>query len=101
MYIKKGDNVIIMTGKDKGKTGKVSVAFPKEQKILIAGVNVKKSHQRPKKSGEKGQIVEKSMPIHVSNVALVDSKTNKPTRIGFKKDGEKKVRISKKSGVNI
>lgn len=101
MNIKKGDNVIVITGKDKGKTGKVEFAFPKEQKVLILGVNIKKSHQRPKKSNEKGQIVEKPMPIHVSNVSIIDSKTNKPTRIGFKKDGDKKVRITKKSGVTI
>lgn len=101
MNIKKGDNVIVLTGKDKGKTGKVATAFPREQKVLILGVNVKKDHQRAKKSGEKGQVVDKPMPVHVSNVALVDSKTNKATRVGFKKEGDKKIRIAKKSGTII
>lgn len=101
MNIRKGDNVIVLTGKDKGKTGKVEVAFPRENKILILGVNVKKDHQRAKKSGEKGQVVDKPMPIHVSNVSLLDPKTNKPTRVGFKQEGDKKVRIAKKSGATI
>lgn len=101
MKIKKGDNIIILTGKDKGKTGKVEVAFPKEQKVIVPGINIKKSHNKPKKSNEKGQIVDKPMPVHVSNVALIDSKTNKPTRIRFNKEGDKKIRISVKSGAKI
>ncbi len=68
--IKKDDNVIILTGKDKGKTGKVIKSIPKEGKVVVSGINIIKKHQRPKQSGQKGQIVEKPMPIHVSNVAL-------------------------------
>lgn len=97
MKIKKGDNVIIISGKDKGKTGKVTRAFPKEGSVIVAGANIKKRHRRPRKSGEKGQIVEKSLPLNVSNVMIVDPKNNKPTRLGKTKVGEKWVRITKKS----
>ena len=68
MNIKKDDKVIVLTGKDKGKTGSVTKAFPKENKVIVSGVNVLKVHQKPRKGGEKGQIVDKTMPIHVSNV---------------------------------
>ncbi|OGI91473.1 50S ribosomal protein L24 [Candidatus Nomurabacteria bacterium RIFCSPLOWO2_01_FULL_46_18] len=68
MKIKKGDNVIVLTGKDKGKKGKVVRAFPKKGKVLVEGLNMAKRNQRPKKSGEKGQIMNIAMPIHVSNV---------------------------------
>lgn len=70
MHVKKGDNVIVLAGKDKGKTGKILKAFPKEDKVLVEGANLKKVHERPKKSGDKGSIIEKSFPIHVSNVKL-------------------------------
>lgn len=70
MHVKKGDNVIVTTGKDKGKSGKVLRALPKEDKVLVEGVNIKKVHNKAKKSGTKGEIVEKSFPIHVSNVKL-------------------------------
>lgn len=68
--IKKDDNVIILTGKDKGKTGKVIKSIPKINKVVVSGINIIKKHQRPKQSGQKGQMVEKPMPIDVSNVAL-------------------------------
>ncbi|MDP2705116.1 MAG: 50S ribosomal protein L24 [Patescibacteria group bacterium] len=97
MKIKKGDNVIIISGKDKGKTGKVTRAFPKEGSVVVAGANIKKRHRKARKSGEKGQIIEKSLPIPVSNVMFVDPKTSKPSRIGKKKVGDKWLRISKKS----
>ena len=70
MHVKKGDNIIVLAGKDKGKTGKVLRAFPKEDKVLVEGVNAKKVHERAKKTGTKGTIVEKNFPIHVSNVKL-------------------------------
>lgn len=70
MHVKKGDNVIVLTGKDKGKTGKILRAFPRKDRVLIAGVNTKKVHERAKKSGAKGTIIEKDFPIHVSNVKL-------------------------------
>ncbi len=68
MHIKKDDKVIVLTGKDKGKTGTVVKSIPKENKVVITGINVLKVHQKPRKGGEKGQIIDKSMPIHVSNV---------------------------------
>ncbi len=71
MNIKKDDKVIVLTGKDKGKTGSVTKAFPKENKVIVSGVNVIKKHQKARKSNQKGQIVEKTMPIHVSNVKKV------------------------------
>ena len=77
MHVKKDDKVIILTGKDKGKTGAVVKSFPKENKVIVAGINMLKKHQKPRKSGEKGQIVEMAMPINVSNVKLVDSKAKK------------------------
>ena len=70
MKIKKGDNVIVLTGRDKGKKGKVLRAFPKQNRVLVEGINKVKKHQRPRKSGEKGQVMEISLPMHVSNVKL-------------------------------
>jgi len=70
MHVKKNDTVIILTGKDKGKTGKILQAFPREDKVLVESVNVKKVHLRPKKSGERGSIIEKNFPVHISNVKL-------------------------------
>lgn len=70
MKIKKGDNVIVLNGKDKGKSGKVLLAIPKENKVLVEGVNVIKKHQKSKRSDQKGQILDKAMPIHVSNVKV-------------------------------
>lgn len=79
--IKKNDNVRVLTGKDKGKTGKVERVFPKENKVLITGLNVFKKRQRPRKQGQKGQVVEMSMPIHISNIKLEsDAKAKKPAK---------------------
>ena len=72
MHIKKDDKVIILTGKDKGKIGTVTKSIPKDDKVVVSGVNVLKVHQKPRKSGEKGQIIDKTMPIHVSNVKKVE-----------------------------
>jgi large subunit ribosomal protein L24 len=74
MKIKKDDNVIVITGKDKGKTGKVIKAFPKLDRIIVSGVNMRKKHQKPRKGGQKGQIIDITHPIHVSNVRLADEK---------------------------
>ena len=101
MKIKKDDNVMVMAGKDKGKTGKVLKAFPREGKVLLAGINIKKVHERARQSGKKGQIIEKAMPLTVSNVMIIDPKTNKPSRVGYKIVGNKSVRISRKSGAEI
>lgn len=102
MKIKKGDKVIVLAGKDKGKTGEVLKSIPKTGKVVIAGVNIAKKHTKSKfNADQKGQIVDKTMPIDISNVALIDSKTNKPTRVGYKIEGDKKVRVTKKSGQTI
>ena len=99
MKIKKGDNVIVIAGKDKGKTGKVLAAYPKENSVLVDGINKSKKHQRAQKSGSKGQIIEKMMPINVSNVMINDG--GKRARVGKKLIGEKFVRINRKTGKEI
>ncbi|MBI1998791.1 MAG: 50S ribosomal protein L24 [Parcubacteria group bacterium] len=101
MNIKKGDNVIVITGKDRGKKGKVTQVFPKENRVVVENVNLKKHHQKPRKSGEKGQIISVAAPIDVSNVMIADPKTGTPTRIGMRMEKGKKVRVAKKSGVEI
>ena len=101
MKIKKGDKVIVISGKDKGKSGKVLRALPKLERVIVEGVNIAKRHQKGKRRGEAGQIIDKTMPVHISNVALTDPKSGKPTRIGIKKDGGTRVRIAKKSGTVI
>jgi len=95
MKIKKDDNVIVVAGKDKGKTGKVLRAFPRLGKVIIMGVNVKKIHKKPRKQSDKGEIIDQAAPIDVSNVALIDPKTKKPTRVSFSIEGDKKVRVTK------
>ncbi len=101
MKIKKGDQVIVIAGKDKGKKGEVVSALPAQQRVVVKGVNVVKKHQRPTQT-DAGGIQEKELSIHVSNVALADPKGGKATRVGYKvtKDG-KKTRIAKKSGETI
>ena len=98
LKIKKGDKVIVITGKDKGKTGEVTKVLVQENKVIVSGINVAKRHTKPSQESA-GGIVSKEMPIQISNVAYVDPKTNKPTRLGIKvdKDGHK-VRFAKKSG---
>ncbi len=102
MKLKKGDKVIVIAGKNKGETGVIAVAFPQENRVLIDGINVSKRHRRPSQQNQKGQIVEKSMPIHASNVQLVDPKTGKPTRIRIVrgKDGARE-RVAVKSGETL
>lgn len=95
--IKKGDNVIIIAGKDKNKTGEVLKVYPKDLKILVQGVNIVKRHQKPSASSS-GGIVEKELPIHTSNVAYLDPKQSKPTKLGYKIEDGKKVRFAKLSG---
>jgi len=84
MKIRKGDQVLIISGKYRGKKGKVLKAFPKEQRLLIEGVNLRKKHIRPRREGEKGQIVELPAPIHISNVKLICPKCKKATKVGYK-----------------
>ena len=101
MRIKKGDTVSIMAGKDKGKKAKVLKSFPSKGLILIEGVNVKKVHKRPKKQGEKGQIVEMPTPFFASKAQIICSKCDKPTRVGYKMEQENKIRICKKCKAEI
>jgi large subunit ribosomal protein L24 len=95
--IKKGDRVVVLTGKDKGRQGSVSKVFPKESRVLVGGVNMVQRHTRPSQGDPQGGIKNKEAPLHVSNVSLVDSK-GKPTRVGFRMDGDKKVRFAKTTG---
>ena len=97
MRIKKGDTVVVLAGKDKGKQGTVLKAMPKEDKVIVEGVNIQTKHQKQTQK-EAAEIKHQEGPIHVSNVMLVDSKTKKPTRVGYKVEGGKKVRVAKKSG---
>jgi len=103
MKIKKGDTVMVIAGKDKGKTAKVEQAFPKTEQVLLEGINVVTRHQKNRRMRSQGQLIAKSMPMHVSNVALVEDK--KAVRAGYKveQDGEKtkKVRIARPSGKTI
>jgi large subunit ribosomal protein L24 len=100
MKIKKGDNVIVRTGKDKGKTGSVAKVFPALDQIIVDGLNKVKKHVK-KTGSQEGGVIEISKPMHVSNVMIVDPKTKKPSRIGKKRVGEKYVRIARKSGQEI
>jgi len=100
MKLKKGDNVIIIAGKDKGKKGKITQIIKETNRVVVEGANISKKHQRSRRKDAKGQIVEVSMPLNASNVMILDSK-NKPTRIGYKIVGDKKVRIGRKSGTEI
>ncbi|EQB8400700.1 50S ribosomal protein L24 [Listeria monocytogenes] len=98
MHIKKGDKVKVITGKDKGKSGKVLAAFPKKDRVLIEGINMVKKHTKPSNINPQGGILNVEAPIHVSNVMLIDPKTGEPTRVGYEVKGDKKVRVAKKSG---
>ena len=98
--IKKGDRVILLTGKDKGRTGNVTKVMPKESRVLVSGVNVVMRHTKPSQGDPQGGIKRKEASIHVSNVAIVDS-NGKPTRVGFKVEDGKKVRVAKTTGETI
>ena len=98
LKVKKGDKVVVLTGRDKGRTGEIVKAMPRENRVIVQGVNMIKRHTRPTQS-HGGGIVEKEASIHVSNVAIIDPKDNKPTRVGFKKlDDGRKVRVARRSG---
>ncbi len=101
MKIKKGDTVLIVSGKDRGRTSKVLRVFPKTKNILAEGINIRKKHIRPKKAGEKGQIIEVPGTLDVSNVKLICPKCKKATRPGYKAEKGKKYRICKKCGQEI
>ena len=95
--IKKGDRVVLLAGKDKGKQGSVLRVFPKDERVLVEGVNMVKRHTKPSQADPQGGIKHKEAPIHVSNVAVVDS-AGKATRVGFRMEGDKKVRFAKSTG---
>lgn len=99
MKIKKGDNIVVIAGKDKGKTGTVLRALPATDQVIIEGVNVATRHQKNRRMRSQGQIIEMSVPVHVSNVALVEGK--KAVRAGYKTEEGKKVRVSRASGKKI
>ena len=96
--IKKGDRVVVLSGKDKGKTGDVTKAFPKEGKVIVSGVNVATRHRKPTQANPQGGLERREAPLHVSKVAIADPKTGKPTRVRFETRGDKKVRVAAKSG---
>ena len=100
MKIKKGDEVVVICGKYKGVKGAVTMAMPAVARVIVAGVNRIKKHIKPTQE-KPGHIEDIEASIHVSNVALVDPKSGKPTRVGYKKDGDKKLRIAKKSGATL
>ncbi len=99
--LRKGDEVIVLTGKSKGETAKIDSIDKKTGRLILAGKNLGKRHQKPDLNNTEGGIIDVPMPLHVSNVALLDPKTKKPTRIGYKIDGDKKLRIAKKSKATL
>ncbi len=103
MKIRKGDTVQIIAGKDKGKTGPVTTVLAKTEQVVVEGLNIVKKHQKSKKTGSQGQIIDRSMPIHVSNVSLVEG--GKTVRVGYTFEGEgekrKKVRVARPSGKKL
>ena len=101
MNIKKNDTVIVLSGKDKGVKGKVLVAMPSEEKVIVENVNVATCHTKPRKQGETGGIVKKETPIRACKVALYCPKCDKGVRVGFKVEDGKKVRVCKKCGAEI
>ncbi|MBS4193351.1 50S ribosomal protein L24 [Bacillus sp. FJAT-49705] len=98
MHVKKGDKVMVISGKDKGKTGVILAAFPKQDRVLVEGVNIVKKHSKPSQVNPQGGINSQEAPIHVSNVMPVDPKSGNPTRVGYKTVDGKKVRVATKSG---
>ncbi len=101
MKIKTGDKVVVISGKDRGKTGKVERAFPEEGSVIVEGANVHKKHQRARQQGQQGQVVEVSAPMPASNVKLICSSCGEATRIGVNTEGETKERICKKCGKTV
>ena len=100
LKIKKGDKVVVITGRDKGKTGEVVKVLREQNRLIVQGVNMVKRHQRQTMQAQ-GGIVEKEASIHVSNVAHIDPENQKPTRIGYRMDGERKIRFARGSGQAI
>lgn len=101
MHVKKGDKVMVISGKDKGKQGVVLEAFPKKERVLVEGVNIVKKHAKPSQVNPQGGIFDQEAAIHVSNVMVIDPKTGNPTRVGYQTVDGKKVRVAKKSGESL
>jgi large subunit ribosomal protein L24 len=101
MKVKKGDTVLIISGKDKGRKGKIITALPKEGRVVVEGLNLRKKHSKPKKSGEKGQIIQIPASIDVSDIMVICPKCAKASRLGFKIEGKNKYRVCKKCGSEI
>ena len=96
--IKKGDTVVILAGKDKGRTGEVTKVMPKDDKVVVSGINVHARHRKPSQLNPQGGIERKEAPLHISNVAIADPKDGSPTRVRFEERDGKKVRVAAKSG---
>ncbi|WP_019415634.1 50S ribosomal protein L24 [Paenisporosarcina sp. TG20] len=101
MHVKKGDKVMVISGKEKGKNGTIIAAFPKTDRVMVEGLNLVKKHLKPNQANPQGGIVSQEASIHVSNVMLIDPKSGEPTRVGYKVEDGKKVRVAKKSGETI
>ena len=101
MNIKRNDTVIVLSGKDKGKKGKVITAMPKEEKLIVEGINMATCHMKPRKQGEEGGIIRREIPIRACKVALYCSKCGKGVRVGYKLDGDKKTRICRGCGAAL
>ena len=98
--LRKGDEVIVLTGKDKGKTGKIVKMLPKQNKAIVSEINKVKKNQKPD-NNQPGGIIEKEMPMHISNLAFYDANLKKGIKIGYRLDNDKKIRINKSSGIEI
>ena len=101
IHIKKGDTVYVNAGNDKGKTGKVLTVIPDKDRAIVEGVNIVSKHTKPNTKQPQGGIIKQEASVHISNLQLIDPKTNKPTRVGYKFEGDKKIRYSKSSGEEI
>ena len=101
LHIRKGDNVIVLAGRDKGKTGKVQKVLVDEQRAIVEGINMVSNSTKPSAQNPQGGIVKQEAPIHISNLSLIDPKSGKATRVSVKHDGKNVIRIAKKSGEEI
>jgi large subunit ribosomal protein L24 len=101
MHVKKGDKVVVISGKDKGKQGTILSAYPKQNRVIVEGINIVKKHSKPSQLNPQGGIISKEAAIHVSNVMPLDPKSGKPTRVGYKIENGKKVRVAKISGETL
>lgn len=98
MHVKTGDKVKVITGKDKGKEGVVLKTLPKKERVIVEGINIAKKHKKASQANATGGIIEEEAAIHVSNVMLIDAKTGEPTKVSYKVEDGKKVRVSKTTG---